>query len=469
MHGAHGADAEVGGIHQLVAAASGPLGGRDGTRQLLPDGLAPKADHLIQGLGRRLVGIVGVEGRGVGGHQAVQLAAGPGIKGIQAAALNILLHDFFQPVIILPVVGLRGHQGIEEVGSGKCIVNGAVHHLGGILASAHAPEGEVIIPGNQIQHSLGFIQVIVVGHIAGEAVLVHGENVHRHIPQQIVNIHAALQIRRPKDIFQGGHHSFVVSVGGFGHRSIPDGGVAVQAVVGVVQIRTAAAGTGTHNLVFRLIQAAVLGAVIAQQEAVPHSLQGQVYSPIFSVDGDFRILIQGGIRPHKGEQVVNQCLLHVGGIGIIVVENQLVQAEAGLPLYIFVEFQLKAVAVGVRVADDGREAGIPLGADTHLIEGLAPDFHVAGVVFLLYGVLQHIRPLGFLHKDVHSQHLVGAEEPGCVFHGNAPALGRCYFTGKAHSADAQGHRRCHEPGNGAGNLLGCSHRPALRRGIPRCS
>ena len=80
--------------------------------------------------------------------------------------------------------------------------------------------------------------------------------------------------------------------------------------------------------------------------------------------------------------VVDQGFLHIGRVGVVVVQDELVQSEAGLTLHIVVEFQLEAVAVSRGIVGDVAEAGIALRADADLIEGLSANLHSAGVVFL---------------------------------------------------------------------------------------
>ena len=46
--------------------------------------------------------------------------------------------------------------------------------------------------------------------------------------------------------------------------------------------------------------------------------------------------------------IVNQRLLHVGGIRIIIIQNQFIQPIAGLPFHIVEEFQFKTIAVRVK-------------------------------------------------------------------------------------------------------------------------
>ncbi len=313
----------------------------------------------------------------------------------------------------------------------------------------------------------------------------------RHIAKQIVDIHVFFQRRALGNMLQRRHHPLMILFPAGSNFALPDGGIAVQLVVDIIQVSAAAAkaaeapkaassgeavsilrlslrflGKGRKlagikalghlrraaegrkaagrrvirslapggeraeislghlghialgRLFFfpasyihavRLVKLAPLRAVIAQQEAVLHRLQRQVYAPVFPVDGNFRIVIQRRIRPQKTEHIVNQRLLHIGGVGVIIIENQLIQPVAGLPLHIMIEFQLQAVAIGGGIAGDGGEAGISLGAHAHVIEGFPVDLHIAGIISLLRGGGQHFLPFRRIHEDIDLQRLGGIE------------------------------------------------------------
>ena len=356
-----------------------------------------------------------------------------------------------------------------------------------------------------------------------------------HVPQEVVHVHIGLQVLSGGDMLQGGDYPAVVAVRGLGLRPRPDGGVAVQVVVGVVKVRpTAAHGeaakaagkvgeikvlpvrhvdlrrrglaaalplvrpaawtlsaaevlrraakggeveaalplAGRRHVLGKaadvhavgLVELAALRPVVAQQEAVLHGLQGQVDAPVLTVDVDDGVVVQGGVRPQVLEHVVDEGLLHVvGGVGVAVVEDQLIQAVAGLALHVLVELQLEAVAVGGGVAGDGGEAGVALGAHPHPVEGLAVDLYVALVVFLGGGVGQHVLPVGLVHENVDGHGRVGVKELRGVLHRDAPAAqGLGQLPGKEHGGQAQPHGHGHNPGDDFGDVLMGDHADSLR-------
>ena len=316
------------------------------------------------------------------------------------------------------------HQRVEKISGGKGVVDGRVDHAGRV-AAVHAAEGQVIVPRDQVQRALRLIEVVVVRHGAAEAVLVDREDVHSHVQKQVVDIHDLLEVLARGDALERGHHPLMILLARVGDFAFPDGRVAVQIVVRIVQVGPAGAhareaappgreirlarlavpvrglakigravrrkdtrvrhafaveilhirqviGVKTVHIrqiirrkatvstrlaayihALGLVELAVIHAVIAQQEALLHRLERQVQAPVLAVDRDAGVIVQRRVRAQEGEHVVDQRFLHAGRVGVVVVQDQLVQAIAGLAVHIMVELQLETVAVGIRVAGDG--------------------------------------------------------------------------------------------------------------------
>ena len=453
VHVAHGAEVERGGVHERVAGALRGFGRGDRPVQLALDGLPAQLDHLIEGLGGCQIPVIGIERGGVRLHERIDLAAHARVERIEAAATYILAYELLQIGVVLAVICLVLHQGIKEGRAGERVVDGIVHNTGSVIAAPHAAEGEVIIPRDEVQLSTGFIEVIVVGHHAGQAILVDGEDVDGHIAEQVVDVHIIFQGITFRNVFEGGDHALVGGLCGICDLAFPDGLVAVQLIVCIIEVRAASAHgeatlaaakaeivrrafSGGGRFLFRrrgipirrahvaeiqiteiyivgievteifsaadvhavrLIELAVLHAVIAEQEAVLHGLERKIDAPVFAVDGEFGIIVKGGVRAEILVHIVDQRLFHVGGVGIVVVQDELIQTEAGLAVHIVVKLQLEAVAVGRGVIGDGGQAGVALGADGNAVKGRTADLDVALVIFLRRGVGQHIVPVGFIH------------------------------------------------------------------------
>ena len=338
----------------------------------------------------------------------------------------------------MAVICLVLHQGIKEGRAGERVVDGIVHNTGSVIAAPHAAEGEVIIPRDEVQLSTGFIEVIVVRHHAGQAVFVDGEDVDGHIAEQVVDVHIIFQGITFRNVFEGGDHALVGGLCGICDLAFPDGLVAVQLIVCIIEVRAASAHgeaalaaakaeivrralSGGGRFLFRrrgipirrghvaeiqiteiyiagievteifsaadvhavrLIELAVLHAVIAEQEAVLHGLEREIDAPVFAVDGEFGIIVERCVRAEILVHIVDQRLFHIGGVGIVVVQDELIQTEAGLAVHIVAKFQLEAVAVGRGVIGDGGQAGVALGADDLRQTGVVFDFQndIAGRV-----------------------------------------------------------------------------------------
>ncbi len=157
-----------------------------------------------------------------------------------------------------------------------------------------------------------------------------------------------------------------------------------------------------------------MDAVIAQHEAVFYRLQSKIDAPVCAVHGNLRVVIQGGICTEVLEHVVNQCFLHVRGIGVIIVQDELIQAETRLVIDIAVELQLEAVAVSVRVARNGCQGRVALRADGNLIEHRAVDLDIAGMILFCGGVGQNVVPVILGDDDIDVDDFIGIEQLGFV-------------------------------------------------------
>ena len=126
----------------------------------------------------------------------------------------------------------------------------------------------------------------------------------RHVAQEVVDVHVSLQVVPLGNVFQGLDHPLVVGLVRLGDLPVPDRLVAVQVIVGVVEVCAAAVPVhaarrlgvslrhpirpllglpAAHVHALRFIKLPALRAVVAELEAVLHALQGQVNTPIFPV------------------------------------------------------------------------------------------------------------------------------------------------------------------------------------------
>ena len=152
----------------------------------------------------------------------------------------------------------------------------------------------------------------------------------RHVAQEVVDVHVSLQVVPLRNVFQGLDHPLVVGLVRLGDLPVPDRLIAVQVIVGVVEVCAAAVPahaprrlpvaevfavahvfrfSAAHVHALRLIKFSALRAVVAELEAVLHALQGQVNAPVLAVDGNFGVVIEGGVRAEVLVHVIDQRLL----------------------------------------------------------------------------------------------------------------------------------------------------------------
>ena len=110
--------------------------------------------------------------------------------------------------MVLFQIFLVFQKGIEKISNGKWRINGIVDHrscsqglTSHFTAHGHTAKGKVVVPWQNIQLAIIFIQVIIMRHSTGKAVIVHHEGVNCHIFQYIIYIHIGFQICTFTDIF----------------------------------------------------------------------------------------------------------------------------------------------------------------------------------------------------------------------------------------------------------------------------
>ena len=224
--------------------------------------------------------------------------------------------------------------------------------------------------------------------------------------------------------------------------------------------KTSVFAAATAIYPFGLIEFPALCTVVAQQKTVLYCFQRQIGAPVLAVDIDGGVVIQGGVRPQKLIHVVYQRFLHAGGVGIVVVQHQFIQSVAGLTVHILVKLQLEAVAVRSGIAGNRAQAGVSLGTNAHPVESLTVDLHIAGIVFLLRGVVQHLLPVGLIHEDIDGQRLAGVKQRLLIFHGDAAAAEGLFQRSGTHGGhQTQAHSHRHDRRRDLRHMLMCDHAP----------
>ena len=168
----------------------------------------------------------------------------------------------------------------------------------------------------------------------------------------------------------------------------------------------AAAAAEVHGI--GLIQFAVIAAVIAAQEALLHTLNGQIRAEGFAVHTDLHKAAQGRSHAHLAHQRVGQIILHVGVVVNEVIEAQLIQPVIGFARLIVVKLNFEAVAV-VAVGRNGRKRGVSLAADGDVFVAFSVDHHRAGSIFLILAGFKEALPV--VHHNIDGMHIALIKKP----------------------------------------------------------
>ncbi len=181
----------------------------------------------------------------------------------------------------------------------------------------------------------------------------------------------------------------------------------------------AVAAPAAHELAVRLIQFAVVFAVIALQEGFLHALDRQIQPPRLAVDGDGHIAAERCSHAHGGHHLIAEEILHAGVVLNQIIEAQLIQTMVGIAAVIVIKFDFEAVAV-IAIGRDLRQGGIALGADGDIrIDFVINDNGAGGIFFVLAGCEECI-PVR--HADVDGMHPFGRKQSALIAHGHGGGL-----------------------------------------------
>ena len=146
------------------------------------------------------------------------------------------------------------------------------------------------------------------------------------------------------------------------------------------------------------------------QPAFADVLDGQIESVISSVDRQPDVADQRRIHSDLPEELVAQKVFQIGGVGIDVIQIELVQTVIALALVVFSKIDFEAVAVTVCVSGHGGEAGVALCGKRDLLHRLAVDDHGRVVFCLIRRVGPKIRPVFIGDRHVHAVDPAGIEQ-----------------------------------------------------------
>ena len=163
----------------------------------------------------------------------------------------------------------------------------------------------------------------------------------------------------------------------------------------------------------RLVQLAVIPAVIALKEGVLHPLHRQIQSPVLPVYGEVHITAQRRLRPKLPHHAVGEVILHHGVVLDEIVQAQLIQTVVALALVIMVKFQLEAVAVAAHLGHRGQR-GVPLRPNANALIRLVVNDHCAQGVLLILTDFNKLLPV--VHHNVDGMYLGRVKQLRLITH-----------------------------------------------------
>ena len=214
-------------------------GVRDRARKLTGDRLRAQLYDRIERFRRGHIFVIGVKRGWICFYQCVDLGTHTAVERVECSVFHIIdeLREIFP---VRRVVRRVGEERVEEIRRVKGIRDRIVHHRGRVSA-AHTAEREIIVPRDEVQPAVRFIQVVIVRHGARQAVLVYGKDMRRHVPHEIVGVHVCVQRFPCGDFPERLDHTRVIFVIRRCHFAFPDRAVAVGIVIRITQIRAVSA------------------------------------------------------------------------------------------------------------------------------------------------------------------------------------------------------------------------------------
>ena len=97
---------------------------------------------------------------------------------------------------------------------------------------------------------------------------------------------------------------------------------------------------------------------ISCQEAFVHLFYSKVESEGLPIDGEMHVAGERCVRAGGPEDRIGEIILHVGGIGVQVVQVQLLHTVVGLIIHVLTEVQFEGISVGILIGSNEGETGI---------------------------------------------------------------------------------------------------------------
>ena len=327
-----------------------------------------------------------VEHEVVGGEIADDLVGVEAALEVGALGEGLERGDY-APLVLLVDLGLRV---VEDVGIAFEVVIG-VDKVGalGAATEAHeihaAAEAAEILAVAKTTEVLGHLSVLRGLHALGRL----------HVAETLKalrSLHAAETLESLRSLHALGSCEPALRATSLRHASaLLAATEAARECAGHLSTTEAAAGLAAslihvaEHLGLRLVELA-LSILRALEERRAHILDGDVEAEILAVHREPREARERCGHAELPEQLVAQVVLEVGGIGVDVVEVELVEAVEGLIVHVLAEVQLEAIAVALGIGGHEREACVALGRKGDVAQGLTVDGRVDMVFGLVSGI-----------------------------------------------------------------------------------
>ena len=116
------------------------------------------------------------------------------------------------------------------------------------------------------------------------------------------------------------------------------------------------------------------------------------------------------VRAGGPEDRIGEIILHVGGIGVQVVQVQLLHTVVGLIIHVLTEVQFEGIPVGILIGSNEGETGISFGCKGNLTYGFTVDGDICLILCFLRGIGFQVLPVLFGDLDVDLMHIGGVED-----------------------------------------------------------
>lgn len=413
---AHIRKPDTGGVDETTAV--GALSGdrrRDLALQLAAHAFGAQHAEIANGLHGEVKIFAAAKGGGILLNIRRDHTLGLADELLKAAAFEIATDELIEQFVIASVDGVVLHEMVIEralahdltAGRG---VDGIIHIEGAVVhgiwhAEGIGGEGEVVVPGQDLQDAVFFIEKIIVPGATKIAVEIDDENLHGEISQHFIDVDGGFEIVATVEDLERGDQARLVGIAHV-ELGVAENILIPRRVVACVAQMDVGVVVG-QALVIRLIKFSVITAVDAAREGLLRLLDGEKKSPGLAVHRHPGVARQRRRHVHEAHHVEGKPVFHVG-----VVLKGRIKGKFVEPVIILrsemVELDLQTVALVAVVLGEAQRI-VALSAQADVVDAFAVDDEVGGPVLLLWRCGEKRLPV--VDLDVDGVHARGVEQP----------------------------------------------------------